>query len=81
MVLIPGDGIGPEMMFHIKEAFRHSRAPIEFEEVNLNSKTATEGLIEQAVLAVKRNGVCIKGNIETDYNNPVSTSINVELRY
>jgi hypothetical protein len=38
-------------------------------------------MIEQAVLAVKRNGVCIKGNIETDYMNPVSTSVNVILRY
>lgn len=80
VVLIPGDGIGPEMMFHIREALRHVRAPVEFEEVPLNSQTANEAMIDQAVLAVKRNGVCIKGNIETDHNNPASSSVNVALR-
>ncbi|CAF0789477.1 unnamed protein product [Brachionus calyciflorus] len=80
VLLIPGDGVGPEMMFHVKETLRAARAPIEFEEINLNSKTATDSLIDQAVLAVKRNGVCIKGNIETDHNNPTSQSVNVSLR-
>lgn len=80
VLLIPGDGVGPEMMFHIREALRVVRAPVEFEEINLNSKTACESLIDQTVLAVKRNGVCIKGNIETDYNNPSSQSVNVALR-
>lgn len=78
--MIYGDGIGPEMMFHIKEAIRHVRAPVEFEDVLLNSKNATDSLIEHAILAIKRNGVAIKGNIETDFTNPVSVSINVILR-
>jgi isocitrate dehydrogenase (NAD+) len=81
VVIIPGDGIGPEMMFHIKEAFRHVRAPVEFEEVPLNSKNMSESLIEQAVVAVKRNGACLKGNIETDQNNPTSFSVNLALRH
>lgn len=81
VVLIPGDGIGPEMMLHIKDALRHVRAPVEFEEVPLNSLTASEAMIDQAVLAVRRNGVCIKGNIETDHDNPTSSSVNVALRY
>lgn len=80
VLLIPGDGVGPEMMFHTKEALRAVRAPVDFEEINLNSKTTTESLIDQTVLAVKRNGVCIKGNIETDHNNPTSQSVNVRLR-
>lgn len=80
MVIIPGDGIGPELMYHVREAYKYVRAPIEFEEVPLNSKTASEDMINQAVLAVKRNGVCLKGNIETDHDNPTSISVNVQLR-
>ena len=80
ILLVPGDGIGPEMMFHVRETLKAVRAPVEFEEINLNSKTACDSLIDQTVLAVKRNGVCIKGNIETDHNNPSSQSVNVSLR-
>jgi isocitrate dehydrogenase (NAD+) len=80
-VMIPGDGIGPEMMFHIKESFRHVRAPVDFEEVPLNSKNVSESLIEQAVVAVKRNGACLKGNIETDHMNPTAFSVNLALRH
>lgn len=81
VVIIPGDGIGPEMMHHIKETFRCVRAPVEFEEVPLNSKTVSESMIEQAVVAVKRNGACLKGNIETDHNSPTAFSVNLALRH
>ena len=67
------------MMFHVKEALKHVRAPIDFEEINLNSKTATDSLINQTILALRRNGVGLNGVIDTDYNNPNSFSINVLL--
>ncbi len=68
------------MMFHIKEAFRHVRAPVEFEEVPLNSKSVSDSMIEQAILAIKRNGAAVKGNLDTDHNSPVALSVNVILR-
>lgn len=80
VTLIHGDGIGPEMMFHIKEVIRHVRAPVEFEDILLNSKTVSESMIEQTLMAIKRNGACIKGNLLTDHNNPVARSVNVVLR-
>jgi len=79
MILLDGDGVGPEMMFHVKEALKHVRAPIDFEEINLNSKTATDSLINQTILALRRNGVGLNGVIDTDYDNPNSFSINVLL--
>ena len=72
--------MGPEMMFHVKETLRHVRAPVEFEDILLNSASASESLVEQAILAIKRNGAGLKGNIETNHNNPVSASVNVLLR-
>jgi isocitrate dehydrogenase (NAD+) len=66
-------------MHHVKEVFRHVRVPVDFEEVPLNVKTASETMIDQAALAIKRNGVGLKGNIDTNHNNPASYSVNVRL--
>ena len=79
-MLIHGDGVGPEMMFHVKEAYKTVRAPVDFEEIMLNSKSATDTMIDNVVLAIKRNGVGIKGVIETDYRSPAAKSINIALR-
>ena len=84
MTLIHGDGTGPEMMSHIKETFRTLNVPVEFEDIILNKKTACDSLIDQAVHAVRRNGVGLNGTIETDYTNIDLTdsntfSINVAL--
>ncbi|RCN36703.1 isocitrate dehydrogenase, NAD-dependent [Ancylostoma caninum] len=79
VVSLPGDGIGPEMMEHIKTIFAHSHAPVNFETVQVSSDLV-EGDMEGAIMAIKRNGVAIKGNIETKHDNPEFKSRNVELR-
>ncbi|PAV56595.1 hypothetical protein WR25_00274 [Diploscapter pachys] len=79
--MLPGDGIGPEMSQHIKEIFEAAQAPIDFEEVQLNSDLIENGSdMDAAILSIQRNGVAIKGNIETKYDSPQFTSRNVELR-
>lgn len=77
---LPGDGIGPELIGYVKEVFRYGGVPVEFEEVHLDSTRDNIDLLEQAITAVKRNGVALKGNIETRHNDPNSKSRNVELR-
>ena len=37
--MMPGDGIGPEMMGYVKEIFRTAGAPIDFETVMLDPST------------------------------------------
>jgi hypothetical protein len=51
------------MMHNVREVFRHIRAPIDFEEIALNAKTASDSLIDQTALAIRRNGVGLKGII------------------
>lgn len=46
------DGIGPESMQHVKEAFRYVRAPVDFEDVLLNSNNKTEDILQQAYISV-----------------------------
>ena len=38
-LLLPGDGIGPEMMGYVKDIFREVGAPVDFETVELDPTT------------------------------------------
>ncbi|KFM68325.1 Isocitrate dehydrogenase [NAD] subunit gamma 1, mitochondrial, partial [Stegodyphus mimosarum] len=78
--MLPGDGIGPELMGHVKEIFRLGGVPVDFEEVHLDSTVQHIDNVEEAIISIKRNGVAIKGNIETRANNPQFRSRNVILR-
>ncbi|KAF6390154.1 isocitrate dehydrogenase (NAD(+)) 3 non-catalytic subunit gamma [Rhinolophus ferrumequinum] len=69
--MIPGDGIGPELMLHVKSVFRHACVPVDFEEVHVSSN-ADEEDIRNAIMAIRRNRVALKGNIETNHNLPPS---------
>ncbi|KAJ6655316.1 hypothetical protein lerEdw1_005508 [Lerista edwardsae] len=69
--MIPGDGIGPELMLHVKELFRHACVPVDFEEVLVSSAAAEED-VKNAIMAIRRNRVALKGNIETNHNLPPS---------
>ncbi|KAJ8397008.1 hypothetical protein AAFF_G00010620 [Aldrovandia affinis] len=72
VALIPGDGIGPELLNHVRELFRFSCVPVDFEVVNVNSGLAAEDDINNAITAIRRNGVALKGNIETNHTMPPS---------
>lgn len=91
MTLIPGDGIGPELLSHVRELFRlvtlklnpvqsddcrpvrtaspcglysccrFSCVPVDFEVVHVNSAQETEDDISNAITAIRRNGVALKG--------------------
>ncbi|XP_064632371.1 isocitrate dehydrogenase [NAD] subunit gamma, mitochondrial-like [Lineus longissimus] len=79
VTLLPGDGIGQELMPHIREVFRCAGVPVDFEEVELTNES-DENDMENALLAIKRNGVCLKGNIETDIVKAGHRSKNIDLR-
>uniref|UniRef100_A0A8C5BY33 Isocitrate dehydrogenase [NAD] subunit, mitochondrial n=1 Tax=Gadus morhua TaxID=8049 RepID=A0A8C5BY33_GADMO len=72
VTLIPGDGIGPELLNHVREVFRFSCVPVDFEVVNVNSAMTSEDDINNAITAIRRNGVALKGNIETNHTMPPS---------
>ncbi|XP_051737072.1 isocitrate dehydrogenase [NAD] subunit gamma, mitochondrial-like isoform X2 [Ctenopharyngodon idella] len=72
VTLIPGDGIGPELLNHVRELFRFCCVPVDFEVVRVDSAASSEDDINNAVTAIKRNGVALKGNLETNHNLPPS---------
>ncbi|KAF7651578.1 hypothetical protein LDENG_00108930 [Lucifuga dentata] len=72
VTLIPGDGIGPELANHVCQVFRFCCVPVDFEVVNVDSAMISEDDISNAIMAIRRNGVALKGNIETNHNLPPS---------
>lgn len=80
VAMLPGDGIGPEMMEHIKRIFVFSHIPVDFEEIEVSSKEDTREALDNAIVAIQRNGIAIKGNIETKFDDPNFISRNMELR-
>ncbi|XP_036046870.1 probable isocitrate dehydrogenase [NAD] gamma 2, mitochondrial [Onychomys torridus] len=80
VTMIPGDGIGPELMVHVKRVFRSNCVPVDFEEVWVTS-TSTEEEVLDALLAIRRNRVALKGSIATDHNLPITyKSLNTKFR-
>lgn len=85
VTLIPGDGVGPEMVTAVQDIFRYIGAPVDFEELNLSVLNLSDedtfcDTLDDVVTSVKRNGVAIKGNIFTPLDKPSFKSLNVELR-
>lgn len=78
VTMLPGDGIGPEMMNYVKEVYRYAGAPVDFEEIRMDPNSEVD--FYNAITSIKRNGVGLKGNIETRENRPDYLSRNVELR-
>ncbi|XP_075265337.1 isocitrate dehydrogenase [NAD] subunit gamma, mitochondrial-like isoform X2 [Convolutriloba macropyga] len=61
---VPGDGIGPEMLEHVKTIFKQLQVPVAFEEVKVGDGIETEDL-DLVLESIKRNRVALKGNLET----------------
>jgi isocitrate dehydrogenase (NAD+) len=77
---LPGDGIGPEMFDHVRRIFTFAQVPVDFETIQVSSQNPREEDLDNAIVSVKRNGVAIKGNIETKFDDPHFKSRNMEIR-
>lgn len=60
MTVLPGDGIGPEMISHVKRIFNFANVPVDFETAPLSSELKQEADLDNAIISIKRNGVALK---------------------
>ena len=82
VTLIPGDGIGPEIMASVKSIFAALKAPIEWEEQNAGLTALKEqgALLPEALLqSLERNRLGLKGPITTPVGEGFR-SVNIQLR-
>lgn len=81
--LIPGDGVGPELVYSVQEVFKAAGVPVDFEtyffsEVNPTLSAPLENVAE----SISRNRVCLKGILATpDYSHTGELqTLNMKLR-
>ena len=83
MTLLPGDGLGPQLVESVKDIFQHLNVPVQFEEVSLSSSMDAKQA-EQAYAAVldslKRNKVGLKGVLFTPPGMRSKQSVNLKIR-
>ncbi|XP_028031684.1 isocitrate dehydrogenase [NAD] subunit gamma, mitochondrial [Bombyx mandarina] len=80
VTMLPGGGIGPECMGYVRDIFKYIGAPIDFEVVDIDPTMDNDDDVQYAITTIKRNGVGLKGNIETKSEAAYVTSRNVALR-
>jgi isocitrate dehydrogenase (NAD+) len=51
--MIPGDGIGPELMLHVKTVFQHACVPLNFEEFQVTARSSEED-VHKAIMSVRQ---------------------------
>ncbi len=82
VVLIPGDGIGPEVTLAVQRVFEAAKAPVEWSEHQAGIAALTAGqevLPQQTLEAIERYQVALKGPCTTPVGEGF-TSVNVQLR-
>jgi isocitrate dehydrogenase (NAD+) len=75
-VLIPGDGIGPEISNSVVQIFKETKIPIEWEVIPV---TADSGVNQTVIDAVMNTKVALKGPLATPIGSG-HTSLNLALR-
>jgi isocitrate dehydrogenase (NAD+) len=68
--LIPGDGVGPELVYALQEVFKAANVPVDFESYFLSEvNPVLSAKLEEVVQSIQKNKVCIKGILATpDYS-------------
>lgn len=80
VTMLPGRGVGPELMSYVRQVFKTAGAPVDFEIINIDPETDDTHDLQHAITSIKRNGVAIKGNVETTSESTRVVSRNVAIR-
>ena len=64
--LIPGDGVGPELVASVEEVFKAAAVPMDFEVYFMSEvPSALSSPVQSVVDSIARNGICLKGILTT----------------
>ncbi|XP_064007327.1 isocitrate dehydrogenase [NAD] subunit beta, mitochondrial isoform X2 [Pogoniulus pusillus] len=67
VTMLPGDGVGPELMHAVKEVFKAASVPVVFDEHHLSEvqNMASETKLDQVIDSMKESKVALIGKIHT----------------
>ena len=71
-IVLPGDGIGPEMIEHVHKIFTFARVPVDFETIHIGP---SEKDLDNAIVSIRRNGVALKVDL------PSSSRLNIASNF
>ncbi|KAF2898325.1 hypothetical protein ILUMI_07850 [Ignelater luminosus] len=81
--LIPGDGVGPELVYAVQEVFKAAGVPVDFESYFFSEVNPTlSAPLEKVAASIAKNRVCLKGILATpDYSHTGELqTLNMKLR-
>lgn len=80
--LIPGDGVGPELVNAVEDVFKAAGVPMDFEVFFLSEVHHAQSVPISTVLeSIERNGLCLKGILQTPaYSNEGEEPFNIQMR-
>ncbi|XP_073969970.1 probable isocitrate dehydrogenase [NAD] subunit beta, mitochondrial [Rhodnius prolixus] len=81
--VIPGDGVGPELMYTVQEVFKAAGVPVDFEVFFFSE--VYQGMsapLADVANSIAKNGICLKGTLATpDYSHTGELqTLNMKLR-
>merc|ERR1711962_1164867 len=68
VTLIPGDGVGPELVAAVKHVFSSTGVPVDWDEIavsDINPYANSEHALEQVINSIEQTGVALKGALTT----------------
>merc|ERR1719494_483781 len=68
VTLIPGDGVGPELVAAVKHVFSSTGVPVDWDEIavsDINPYANSEHALEQVINSIEQTGVALKGALAT----------------
>ncbi|XP_055676897.1 isocitrate dehydrogenase [NAD] subunit beta, mitochondrial [Lutzomyia longipalpis] len=81
--MIPGDGVGPELMYSVQEVFKAADVPVDFETYFLSEvNPLLSAPLENVTASINKNKICLKGILGTpDYSRTGELqTLNMKLR-
>ncbi|KAK7866942.1 hypothetical protein R5R35_014718 [Gryllus longicercus] len=81
--LIPGDGVGPELVYSVQEVFKAAGVPVDFEPFFFSEVNPTlSAPLDDVANSIAKNGICLKGILATpDYSHTGELqTLNMKLR-
>lgn len=85
MTIVPGDGVGPELIYAVQDVIKFTGIPLEFEEVFLSEVHFTRSAsIDDFINSIKKNNsVALKGVIQESFIDTAQGEhhgLNMQLR-
>jgi len=83
VTMIPGDGVGTELMHSVKDVFTAAGVPVDFEEVFASEvQSELSASAEEVAESCRRNRICLKGIISTplQYEGGILETLNMKIR-